>query len=261
MEIIVCLKQVVVGSQVRIDPRTHSIERIAEFSRMNPFDLFALEMAAQLKSRYSESITAVTMGPEISREILWEAVALGADRAVLLSDARFAASDTLATSYVLGVGVRKIGRFDLILCGKGTADSDTGQVGPQLAEELGIPHATGVERVEAKDGLFHIERVSDGFREVLETPAPSLFAVAPKGTVRVPSLTEIQDAFTKCPIECWDLEGLNADPSKVGSAGSRTWVDNLIPVTHQKSCEFIEGDVKQQARFLFQRLNEKGLLS
>ena len=147
---------------------------------MNPFDLFALEMAVQLKKEYSGSITAVTMGPKISEEVLWEALAIGADRAVLLSDPRFAASDTLATSYVLGMGIRKIGRFDLILCGMRTTDSDTGQVGPQLAEELDLPHVTGVEKLERKKDLFRVERVSDGFREILEVSSPALFTIASK---------------------------------------------------------------------------------
>jgi len=150
MHSIVCIKQVVAGDRVKIDLRTYGLVRSAEFSYINPFDLFALEMAVQLKKEYSGSITAVTMGPKISEEVLWEALALGADRAVLLSDPRFSASDTLATSYVLGMGIRKIGKFDLILCGMRTADGDTGQVGPQLAEELDIPHVTGVEKLEKK---------------------------------------------------------------------------------------------------------------
>jgi len=261
MNIIVCIKQVVAGSQIRMDPRTHSLIRNAESSRMNPFDLFALELAARLKKEYSGSITAVTMGPKMSEEVLAEALAMGADRAVLLSDPRFAAGDTLATTYVLGMGVRKIGRFDLILCGKGTADSDTGQVGPQLAEELGIPHVTAVDKVEKKKGHFRVERTSDGFREVLDTESPSLFAIAPKGEVHIPSLVEIQDAIAKHAIECWNLEDLKADPAKAGSPGSRTWVEELIPVAHQKACVFIEGDPRQQARSLLSTLTDKGLLS
>jgi electron transfer flavoprotein beta subunit len=261
MDIIVCIKQVIAGSQIRMDPRTHSLIRSAEFSRMNPFDLFALDMAVRLKREYSGSITAVTMGPKMSEEVLAEALAMGADRAMLLSDPRFAASDTLATTHVLGMGIRKIGRFDLILCGKGTADSDTGQVGPQLAEELGIPHVTAVDRVEKKKNLFHVERTSDGFREVLQTEAPSLFAVAPKGTVHLPSLVEIQDAFAKHAIECWNLEDLGVDPAKAGHAGSHTWVEELVPVGHQKTCFFIEGDARQQARSLLSKLIDKGLLS
>jgi electron transfer flavoprotein beta subunit len=261
MHIIVCVKQVIVGDQVKIDPRTRSLVRSAEFSRMNPFDLSALDMAVQLRKEYSGWITAVTMGPEISEEVLWEALAIGADRAVLLSDPRFAASDTLATSYVLGMGIRRIGEFDLILCGMRTADSDTGQVGPQLAEELAIPHVTGAEKLENKKNLFRVERASDGFREILEVSGPALFTVSSKITVRIPSFIEIQDAFTQYSIDCWNLEDLNADPTRVGSPGSCTWVEDLIPITQQKSCVFIEGEPRQQAKSLFSKLIEKNLVS
>lgn len=261
MNIIVCIKQVVMGDQVRMDARTHSLVRTAESSRMNPFDLFALEMAVRAKREHSGSVTAVTMGPGISAEVLWEAVAIGADRAVLLTDPRFAAGDTLATSYVLAKGIQKIGPFDLILCGKGTADSDTGQVGPQLAEELGIPHVTGVEKLERKDRGLRVERLSDGFRELLELPLPCLLAVSPQGPVRLPSLVEIQDAFLKTMIEHWNLEDIRADPSRVGTAGSRTWVEELVPVAHEKKCTFIDGDPRQQAKSLLSKLIERGLLS
>jgi electron transfer flavoprotein beta subunit len=261
MNIIVCIKQVIAGDQVNLNPRTHSLMRSAEFSRMNPFDLFALDRAVQLKKEYSGSITAVTMGPEISEEVLWEALAMGADRAVLLSDQRFAASDTLATSYVLGMGIQKIGPFDLILCGMRTTDSDTAQVGPQLAEELNVPHVTGVEKLERQNDLFRVERVSDGYREILEVSAPALFSISPKAAVRLPSLIEIEDAFTKNSIECWNLEDLKADPAKVGSAGSCTWVEALIPMAQQKSCVFIKGEPRQQAKSLFSKLIEKNVLS
>ena len=261
MNIIVCIKQVIAGDQVKFDPHTHSLLRSAEFSRINPFDLFALDMAVQLKKDFPCSITAVTMGPKISEEVLWEALAIGADRAILLSDPRFAASDTLATSYVLGMGIRKIAKFDLILCGMRTADSDTAQVGPQLAEELDVPHVTGVEKLERREKIFRVERTSDGFREILEVSTPALFTISPKAAVHLPSLIEIQDAFTKYSIECWKLEDLNADPTRVGSAGSCTWVEELIPMAQQKSCVFIEGEPRQQAKSLFSKLLEKNLLS
>src|SRR3972149_710506 len=261
MDIIVCIKQVVAGDRVKIDPGTYSLVRSAEFSYINPFDLFALEMAVQLKKEHSGSITAVTMGPKISEEVLWEALTLGADRAVLLSDPRFSASDTLATSYVLGMGIRKIGRFGLILCGMRTTDGDTGQVGPQLAEELDLPHISAVEKLEGEKGLFRVERVSDGFREIVEVSAPALLTISSKTTVRLPRLMDIQDAFTQYSIECWNLEDLNADPNKVGRLGSGTWVEGLTPIAQKKSCVFIEGDTRQQARILLSKLLEKNLLS
>lgn len=260
MDIIVCIKQVVAGDRVKIDPGTYSLVRSAEFSYINPFDLFALEMAVQLKKEYSGSITVVTMGPKISEEVLWEALALGSDRAVLLSDPRFSASDTLATSYVLGMGIRKIGKFDLILCGMRTTDGDTGQVGLQLAEELDLPHISAVEKLKGEKGSFRVERVSDGFREIIEVSTPALLTISSKTAVRLPSLIDIQDTFTRYSIECWNLEDLNADPNKVGRAGSGTWVEGLTPTAQKKSCVFVEGDVHQQARILLSKLLEKNLL-
>jgi electron transfer flavoprotein beta subunit len=261
MHIIVCIKQVVAGDRVKIDPATYSLVRSAEISYINPFDLFAVEMAVQLKKEYSGSITVITMGPKISEEVLWEALALGADRAVLLSDPRFSASDTLATSYVLGMGIRKIGKFDLILCGMRTTDGDTGQVGPQLAEELHLPHISAVEKLEREKGSLRMERVSDGFREILEVSPPALLTIASKVAVRLPSLVDIQDTFTRSSIECWNMGDLNADPSKVGRPGSGTWVEGLTPAAQKKSCVFIEGDARQQAKMLLSKLIEKNLLS
>ncbi len=261
MHIIVCVKQVVAGDRVKVDPGTYSLVRSAESSSINPFDLFALDVAVQLKKEHSGSITAVTMGPRISEEVLWEALSFGADRAVLLSDPRFSASDTLATSYVLGMGIRKIGTFDLILCGMRTTDGDTGQVGPQVAEELDLPHVSAAEKVEAEKGLFRIEKVSDGFREIVEVSAPALLTVSSRTAATLPRLIDIQDAFSRHSIECWNLEDLNADPNKVGRLGSGTWVEGLTPVAQKKSCVFLEGDARQQARILLSKLIEKNLVS
>ena len=260
MNIIVCIKQVIAGDQVKFDPHTHRLVRSAEFSKINPFDACALAMAVRLKKLYSGKITAITMGPEISEAVMWEALAIGANRAVLLTDSRFATSDTLATSYVLGMGVRKIGNYDLILCGMRTTDSGTAQVGPQLAEELDIPHVTGVEWLEKREDLFRVERTCDGFRETLEVPSPALFTVSSMVGMSTPSLIEIEDTFARYTIERWNLEDLNGDPTKVGSDGSCTWVEELVPTTQQKSCVFIEGEPRQQAKSLFAKLLEKNLV-
>jgi electron transfer flavoprotein beta subunit len=261
MDIIVCIKQVIAGDQIRFDPKTYGLVRTRDSSKINPFDLCALAMARDLKKEGAVTITAVTMGPEISEEVLWEALAVGADRAILLSDPLFASSDTLATSYILGMGIRKIGRYDLILCGMRTTDSGTAQVGPQLAEELDLPHLTGVDRVELRGNLLQVERTSDGFRERIELYTPALLTVSSGKQKYVPGLVEIEDAFSRYEIERWNLKDLKADPEKAGSTGSRTWVEKLIPAAPQKSCDFIEGEPKQQARSLVETLLEKGLLT
>jgi len=118
-----------------------------------------------------------------------------------------------------------------------------------------------VEKLERKRNLFRVERVSDGFREILEVSSPALFAVASKMTVRLPSLVEIESAFTKFSIERWNLEEIKADPTKVGSTGSHTWVEELTPIARQKSCVFIEGEPRQQAKLLYSKLLDKNLLT
>lgn len=261
MDIIVCIKQVIAGEQVRFDPKTYGLVRTRESSKINPFDLCTLAMARELKKETGGKITAMTMGPEMSEEVLWEALATGADRGILLSDPLFASSDTLATSYILGMGIRKIGRYDLILCGMRSTDGGTAQVGPQLAEELHLPHVTGVERVEIRKPLLLVERTSDGYRERMELELPALLTISSVKQRYGPSLLEIEDAYSRYGIERWNLKDLKADRDKVGNAGSKTWVEKLIPVAQQKSCDFIEGDPKQQARSLVERLIEKSLLS
>ena len=261
MHLIVCIKQVVAGDRVKLDPRTYSVVRSSESSRINPYDLSALDLAGQLKREHSGSITAVTMGPAISEEVLWEALTLGADRAVLLSDIQFASADTLATSYVLGMGIRKIGSFDLILTGMRTSDGDTGQVGPQLAEELDIPFVGAVEKLEGKKDGLRVERTSDGFREVLDLPLPALLTVSSGRPVRLPGLIEIQQAFGGRKIESWNAGDLKTEPARTGYPGSGTWVEGLTPVDRKKSCVLIEGDARLQAKTLLSKLLEKDLLS
>lgn len=261
MDIIVCLKQVMAGDRVRFDPQTNGLIRTRESSKINPFDLSVLAMARELIQQAGGSFTALTMGPDISEEVLWEALASGAERAILLSDPLFSSSDTLSTAYTLSMGIRKIGRYDLILCGVRTTDGGTGQVGPQLAEELDLPLVTNVETVALKGDGIGVERTSDGFREKIELPIPALLTISPFYKKYVPSLAEIEEAFFRHEIERWNLKDLMADPNKVGKAGSRTWVEKMIPISQQKVCEFVEGDPKQQSRWLVDQLLKRGFLS
>lgn len=148
MNIIVCIKQVPSTSNVEVDPVTGVLKRDGTKGKMNPYDLFALEQAFLLKEQYGGTVTVLSMGPAQANQVLYEAMYMGADSAVLASDRRFAGADVLATSYTLAQCVRKIGEYDLIICGKQTTDGDTAQVGPEMAELLGIPHACNVLSVE-----------------------------------------------------------------------------------------------------------------
>ncbi|NVM26086.1 MAG: electron transfer flavoprotein subunit beta/FixA family protein [Desulfobacterales bacterium] len=261
MKIIVCVKQVLAADRIKFDPRTYTMVRTADNSYINPNDLFALQMAVHLKERYGGRITAVTMGPPISEEVLREAMALGVDRGVLLSDRRFAGADTLATSYVLGMGIRKLGDFDLVLCGTVSTDSDTGQVGPQLAEEMHLPQVTGVEKIEKQGSTLRLERTSDGFREVMEVTPPVLVTVSRRAApLRLPGLLDIQDAYGGRTFDCYTLEDLEAEENKVGLNGSGIWVTELAQVPKQKSCQFIKGDPRHQVQTLMEKLREKNLI-
>lgn len=147
MHIIVCIKQVPGTTQVEIDPETGVLKRDGVESKMNPFDLYALETALRLKESCGAEVTVITMGPPQSQEVIREAFMMGVDHGFLLSDRRFGGADVLATSYTLAQGIRAAGKFDLIICGKQTTDGDTAQVGAELAEFLNIPHVTCVSKL------------------------------------------------------------------------------------------------------------------
>ena len=162
MKIVVCVKQVPATGEQRLDPVTGTVIREGVASILNPFDAYALEEAVRLKERLGGEITALSMGVPSAQETLRRALAVGADRAVLLSGRAFAGADTLATARALALAIRKLGGADLVLCGRMATDGDTAQVGPMLAELLGIPHAADVSRVErVEDGRVTLERMSD----------------------------------------------------------------------------------------------------
>ena len=147
MKILVCMKQVPAGTKVDIDPETGAMKRLSGETRTNSYDLFALEAALQLREKVGGSVTVLTMGPPQAEEMMRDAYTMGADDAVILSDRKFAGADVLATSYALSQGITAIGDIDLIICGKQTTDGDTAQVGPAIAEHLGIPHAAWVSEI------------------------------------------------------------------------------------------------------------------
>ena len=162
-----------------------TVNRAALPAIFNPEDLNALEMALEVRERFGGTVTVITMGPPNACEILRESLNRGADRVALLTDRRFAAADTLATSYALSCAIRKLGKFDLVLGGRQAIDGDTAQVGPQTAEKLGLNQVTYVEKVlDIKDGVIEIERSIDGGSERVRSPLPLLLTVT--GTANSP---------------------------------------------------------------------------
>ncbi|WP_218081339.1 electron transfer flavoprotein subunit beta/FixA family protein [Anthocerotibacter panamensis] len=210
-----------------------TIDRAKAKRMLNPFDRYALQAALHTKRTYGGTVTAITMGPPPALEILYEAIAHGVDRAILLSDRRLAASDTLATAFALFNTVRFAGAFDLIFCGLQTTDGDTAQVGPQLAERLRVPQITYCEWFEVQDGLIRARRVVEGGTQTVTCPLPAVVTVANsserlayktlRGAQRVQHLQR-DEQLRREVISTVTLDDIGADPERCGLKGSPTIV-------------------------------------
>ncbi|MCS7113597.1 MAG: electron transfer flavoprotein subunit beta/FixA family protein [Nitrososphaerota archaeon] len=228
--VIVLIKHVPDIEKVKFDVETGRIDRSSAPGEINPFDLNAIETAVQLKEKLGGIVTALSMGPPQAESSLRDAIARGVDRAILLSDHRFAGADTLATSYTLASAIRKIGRYDLIVCGEKTVDGDTGQVGPEVAEHLGIPHVAYVCEIRESygDRLIVVSDMGDKF--LVEVRFPALITVTKDvNTPRLPSLRDILKA-RRSKVEVWDADSLLGfiDMSRIGLLGSRTQVFKIV---------------------------------
>jgi electron transfer flavoprotein beta subunit len=256
MDIIVCIKQVPDAKDVRLDPETNTLSREGVQSIMNPFDRHALEEAVRLKEQYGGSVTALSMGPPQAEEVLREAVACGADHGVLVSDRAFAGADTWATTYTLALAVKKIGSFDLILCGKQAIDGDTAQVGPGLAWRLDIPFVTYVRKiVSCEANLMRLERLTDDGHDDLEVELPALLTVVKEiNEPRVPSLKGKMKA-KKLEVTRLDAAALGADPDRIGLAGSPTQVVRVF-APHFGGGEkvMLQGSVDEMVEQLVEKL-------
>lgn len=255
--IVVCIKAVMMKA-----PSGRAV-RSSDTCVLNPFDRAALEAALHLRAETGGHLTALSMGPDSSAFVLFEALALGFERAVLLTDPAFTGSDTLATARVLASGLKKAAPVDLALFGLRSADSDTGQVPAQVSVLLGLPLVTGVRRfVPESDGLM-VERVCDGFRESYRLAFPGVMSIHPKSAdPREAGLRGIESAFAEGAIERWTLADLDLPLEAVGEAGSPTRLCGMSPAAGgRRQCEFLEGDLKEQAWTIARRLLDKGLIA
>lgn len=257
MRIIVCIKQVPDASEVRIDPDNGTLIRDGVPTVVNPFDLHALEEGIRIRDRVGGTVTAISMGPPQARDALRDAIAMGADDTVLLSDRRFAGSDTLATAYVLARAIQKIGGADLVICGKQSIDGDTAQVGPGIAEDLDIPHVAYVKRVvEIGGGRMRVERTVEGGVEIIESTLPTLLTVMKDiNQPRLPTLKGIMRA-KRTEITKWTLEDIEADEDRVGLKGSPTEVMRIFAPEIRRRGEIIEGTVEEQIGAAIRKLRE-----
>lgn len=246
MHIIVCIKQVPNTTDVKIDPVKNTLIRDGVESVINPFDTYAIEEAVRLKERFGGKVTCITMGPPQADSALREAVSLGCDEGILVSDRKFAGSDTWATSYTLSCAIRKIGAFDIILCGKQASDGDTAQVGPGISTHLNIPQVTYVKKIEEiKDNLAKVERMTEEGYDIVETPIPCVFTVVKEiNTPRMPSLKGMMRAKSAKIVQ-WMAADINADSKNIGLDGSPTRVVKIFTPPPRKGGEILKGDTAE----------------
>jgi electron transfer flavoprotein beta subunit len=264
MRILTAIKQVPETSNVTMDAETGTMQRSGLEAIINPLDLYAIETALRMKEACGGSVTVITMGPPKADQDLREAVAMGCDDAVLLSDRRFGGADTWATAYTLAQAVRTLGGFDLIVCGERATDGDTGQVGPSLAALLDINLATYVSRVQQiEDGRLRVERLTEEGRQVLAVPLPSLLTVIKEiASPRLPTLDGMKRA-RRMDIPLWKPEDINADLSKIGLHGSPTRVVKIASPKVTRQSERIDAvtaeDIDRAAARFWQYLQEHDL--
>jgi electron transfer flavoprotein alpha/beta subunit len=262
MRIVVCMKPVPNPKQwhrLALDPKTKTLVRKGISGTINPLDRNALEEAIRFRERESGEVIVLSMAPMDAQPVIKEAMAMGADRAVLLSDRAFAGSDTLGTAYILAAGVQKLGEFDLILCGDETIDGGTAQVSAQLAEFLSIPNVMHVTGIEARaDGPWHVSsRIEHGTVKVAIEPPMVLSVLKAINEPRYVTLMNILEAEEK-EIQVWTAEDISLDEPWVGLEGSPTQMKELFVPESKTRAEMLLGSPEEQAAELANRLHRSG---
>ena len=262
MNIVVCIKQVPDAASVKWDHEKGTLIRDGVQSVINPFDYNAIEAALTLKDVLGGKVTAITMGPPQAQEAIREAMSMGVDEGVVVSDRAFAGADTLATTYTLSKAIEKLGDVDAVLCGKQAIDGDTAQVGPGLAVRLGIPCVTCVGEMEIVDGgrALRLKRMCEQGYDVVEVAFPMLLTVlASLNTPRVPSLKGKMRA-KKAAIPLWSAQDIGAREDRIGLAGSPTKVFSTHIPKFEARKEMLEGSAEEQVETLIARFKEAGII-
>ena len=253
MDILVCIKQVPGSSNVAVDPVTGVLKRDGIQSKMNPYDLYAIETALQLTEKFGGTVEVITMGPPQAKAVISEAICMGAKRGTVLSDRRFAGADVLATAYTVSQGIRKAGKFDLIICGKQTTDGDTAQVGAEVAEFLNLPNVANVLAVkDATEGRITLTASQDGMVVDMSVQLPCLVSVdGDINTPRLPSY-KAQKTVTEDMIKFLSLDDFDDGNAKnYGLSGSATQVERIFsPEKNAEKCS-IEGSPQEQTDELY----------
>lgn len=258
MHTAVCVKQVPDTTEVKVNPETGTLIRTGVPSIINPFDHFAVEKALEIKEKTGGEVTVISMGPPQAKSVIQLALALGADKGILLSDMAFAGSDTWATSYALSRAIKKLGKIDLILCGLQAIDGDTAQVGPGVAHQMRIPQITYCQTLEAIGRKIRARRLIDDGYEIVEATTPVLCTMtAPHDfTPEYPSFVSILQAQNK-PYEVWTAGDINAEPGLIGLKGSPTQVNRVYPPPQREKGEILRGSPGELVEKLLSILKQK----
>lgn len=263
MNIIVCLKQVPDTNEVKIDPVRGTLIREGVPSIINPDDRNALEEALRIKDKNKDvRVIVLSMGPPQADVALREAIAMGADEAILLSDRAFAGSDTWATSTALSAGLKKIGDYSIVFCGRQAIDGDTAQVGPQIAEHLDLPQITYVEELKIEADKVITKRALEDGHFVIESSMPVLLtAIKELNEPRYPSIKGIYEAHKGDKVKVWSAKDVDADFDNLGLNGSPTQVNkSFTPPGRSGVGEMLQGNARESVRDLIIKLREKQVI-
>jgi electron transfer flavoprotein beta subunit len=262
MEIILLIKQVPDSTRVKVDPVTGTLIRAGVPSILNPYDHFALQQALKIKKEHNANLTILSMGPPQAEEVIKMALALGADRGILLTDRAFAGSDTWATSYTLAQAIRKIGKFDLILAGMMAIDGDTAQTGPGVAQQLRLPQITFCDELTVDKKKLTAKKIIEGGHEVVECQMPVLCTmIMPHDFIPpYPSFVNIYKAHIEKPVEIWTVKDIEVETKLLGLEGSPTRVDKIFPPKQREKGEIFKGSPAEMVEKLLQILEKEEVI-
>ena len=252
MNLIVCCKQVIdpeaPPASFKVDTSSNKVVPPAGVPPViSPFDENAVEAALRIKDAQGGKITAISLGVNLLRDVVKKPLSMGADELVLLEDEAFDEGDGWSVAYALAMAIKKIGEYDLILCGRQAADWDNGQVGSGIAEILGLPSVTLAKKIDIADGKARVERVTADGYEVVEVSLPALITVSNElGEARYPTIKGIMAAKRKEPV-AWKPADIGVEPSQLGAAGRRTKLLKLFQPVREGECEIIEGESPEEA--------------
>ncbi len=251
MNIVVCVKQVIdpeaPPSTFKIDAASNKAEMHGVPPVIDPYGEYAVEASLRVKEAKGGKITIICLGNKLSREVVKKPLAMGADELILLEDEAYVDGDSWSTATALAAAIKKMGEYDLILCGREASDTNSGQTGPGIAEILGLPCVTIARKIDITDGASRVERVtSDGY-DVMEVPIPAVITVSNEiGEPRYPTIKGIMAAKKIEPV-VWKPDDIGIDSSRVGAAGQRTRLNKLFQPVHEGKCEMAEGDSAEEA--------------